>query len=265
MLIEKKKTAELLPAEYNPRKDLKPGDEEYEKLKRSIEEFGYVEPVIWNKTTGRVVGGHQRLKVLIDLGITEVDCVVVEMDDVKEKALNIALNKISGDWDKDKLALLIADLQGEDFDVSLTGFDPAEIDDLFKDSLKDGICDFFGIHSPSKEMAWVGEMLVKGLAGSIDDNGDEAVKAAEGMAEDINDVMGDLANDMQTALPTDFDVSGSFRSAVDGVTGKAASAFTIALNIATFNNYSSEDIRQLTYEVMETANQFAQRKGVVFA
>lgn len=50
MLIEKKKTAELLPAEYNPRKDLKPGDEEYEKLKRSIEEFGYVEPVIWNKT-----------------------------------------------------------------------------------------------------------------------------------------------------------------------------------------------------------------------
>ena len=141
MLIEKKKTVELLPAEYNPRKDLKPGDEEYEKLKRSIEEFGYVEPVIWNKTTGRVVGGHQRLKVLIDLGITEVDCVVIEMDDAKEKALNIALNKISGDWDKDKLTLLIADLQGEDFDVSLTGFDPAEIDDLFKDSLKDSMHD----------------------------------------------------------------------------------------------------------------------------
>lgn len=114
-------------------------------------------------------------------------------------------------------------------------------------------------------MAWVGEMLVKGLAGSIDDNGDEAVKAAEGMAEDINGVMGDLAHDMQTALPTDFDVNGSIRSAVDGVVGKAASAFTIALNIATFNNYSSEDIRQLTSEVMETANQFAQRKGVVFA
>ena len=93
----------------------------------------------------------------------------------------------------------------------------------------------------------------------------EAVKAAEGMAEDINGVMGDLAHDMQTALPTDFDVNGSIRSAVDGVVGKAASAFTIALNIATFNNYSSEDIRQLTNEVMETASQFAQRKGVVFA
>jgi len=141
MIFEKKNTADLLPADYNPRKDLKPGDAEYEKLKRSIEQFGYVEPVIWNKTTGRVVGGHQRLKVLMDIGMTEVDCVVVEMDEGKEKALNIALNKISGDWDKDKLALLIADLQGADFDVSLTGFEPAEIDDLFKDTLKDGVKD----------------------------------------------------------------------------------------------------------------------------
>ena len=141
MIIEKKNTADLLPADYNPRKDLKPGDAEYEKLKRSIEQFGYVEPVIWNQTTGRVVGGHQRLKVLMDMGMTEVDCVVVAMDEEKEKALNIALNKISGDWDKDKLALLIADLQGADFDVSLTGFEPAEIDALFKDTLKDGIKD----------------------------------------------------------------------------------------------------------------------------
>ena len=141
MLIEKKNTADLLPADYNPRKDLKPGDAEYEKLKRSIEQFGYVEPVIWNQTTGRVVGGHQRLKVLMDMGMTEVDCVVVAMDEEKEKALNIALNKISGDWDKDKLALLIADLQGADFDVSLTGFEPAEIDALFKDTLKDGVKD----------------------------------------------------------------------------------------------------------------------------
>ena len=141
MLIEKKQTKDLLPADYNPRKDLKPGDPEYEKLKRSIEQFGYVEPVIWNKTTGRVVGGHQRLKVLLDMGMTEVDCVVVELDEEKEKALNIALNKISGDWDKDKLALLIADLQGADFDVSLTGFAPEEIDTLFKESVKDGVKD----------------------------------------------------------------------------------------------------------------------------
>ena len=105
MLIERKHTADLIPADYNPRKDLKPGDPEYDKLKRSMEQFGYVEPVIWNKSTGRVVGGHQRLKVLMDMGVTEVECVVVEMDEEREKALNIALNKISGDWDKDKLML----------------------------------------------------------------------------------------------------------------------------------------------------------------
>lgn len=141
MVIERKHTAELLPADYNPRKNLKPGDAEYEKLKRSIEQFGYVEPVIWNKTTGFVVGGHQRLKVLLDKGITEVDCVVVELDSEKEKALNIALNKISGEWDKDKLALVIADLQGADFDVSLTGFEPAEIDSLFKDAQQSKVKD----------------------------------------------------------------------------------------------------------------------------
>ena len=139
MVIEKKNTTDLLPADYNPRNDLRPGDAEYEKLKRSIEQFGYVEPVIWNKTTGRVVGGHQRLKVLQDMGHTEVDCVVIELPEDKEKALNIALNKISGEWDTDKLALLITDLQGSDFDVSLTGFEAAEIDALFKDSIKDGV------------------------------------------------------------------------------------------------------------------------------
>ena len=139
MNIEKKHVKDLLPADYNPRKDLKPGDPEYEKLKRSIEQFGYVEPVIWNEKTGRVVGGHQRLKVLTDMGITEVDVVVVDMDTEKEKALNIALNKISGEWDTEKLALVIADLQGTDFDVSLTGFDPEELEDLFRDDVKGGV------------------------------------------------------------------------------------------------------------------------------
>lgn len=141
MRIEKKNITDLIPADYNPRKDLKPGDKEYEKLKRSIHEFGYVDPLIWNQQTGRLIGGHQRLKVLKDMGIEDVDVVVVDMDEEKEKALNVALNKISGDWDKDKLMLLITDLQGEDFDVSLTGFDPEELDDLFKDDLKDDVKD----------------------------------------------------------------------------------------------------------------------------
>ena len=94
-----------------------------------------MEPVIWNQTTGHVVGGHQRLKVLIDTGVTEVECVVVEMTEEKEKSLNVALNKISGEWDKEKLSLLISDLQLVDFDVSLTGFDAVEIDKLLNSSM----------------------------------------------------------------------------------------------------------------------------------
>lgn len=140
MVIETIPIEKLIPADYNPRKDLKPGDAEYEKLKRSIKEFGYVEPIIWNKTTGNVVGGHQRLKVLLADGVKEIDCVVVEFDSEKEKALNIALNKVSGEWDRDKLTALISDLQ-EDFDVTITGFDLAEIDELFKDTLQDGVKD----------------------------------------------------------------------------------------------------------------------------
>lgn len=129
MLIKQLPISELKPADYNPRKDLQPGDADYEKLKRSLTEFGYVEPVIYNHITGHVVGGHQRLKVLADLGHTDVDCVVVELDETREKALNVALNKISGDWDEAKLALLIADLDAADFDAELTGFDDDEVTD----------------------------------------------------------------------------------------------------------------------------------------
>lgn len=130
MLIKRLPITDLTPAGYNPRKALKPGDPQFDKLTRSLEEFGYVEPIIFNQATGRVVGGHQRLSALQHLGHTEVDCVVVELDETREKALNIALNKISGEWDNDKLALLIADLDASDFDAELTGFDEAEIQSL---------------------------------------------------------------------------------------------------------------------------------------
>lgn len=133
--------------------------------------------------------------------------------------------------------------------------------------LWDGICDFFGIHSPSKEMAWVGEMLVKGLAGSIDKNGDMAVRAAEGMSSDVSSVMNSLADDMKTALPTDFSIDGNVKGLVDNSNSAAfgKSGLSLVLNIANFNNYSNDDISQLTNEIMETAGQFAKRKGLVFA
>lgn len=122
--------SDLVPASYNPRKALKPGDAEYEKIKNSISEFGYCEPVIVNSDM-TIIGGHQRVTVLQDLGYTEIDCVVIEIDKTKEKALNIALNKITGEWNKELLADLIKDLQDSDFDIGFTGFEPPEIEQLF--------------------------------------------------------------------------------------------------------------------------------------
>jgi len=158
MLIEKVPASKLNPAAYNPRKDLKPGDKEYEKLKRSIAEFGYVEPFIWNKTTGNVVGGHQRLKVLLDLGQTEIDCVIVELDDKREKALNLALNKIQGDWDEAKLASLMAEFDASTFDVSLTGFDGDEVYALLnKFYSKEAIQDDFNVDKEKEAIEAAGE------------------------------------------------------------------------------------------------------------
>lgn len=132
MEFKKLKIDTLIPAKYNPRKALKPGDAEFEKIKNSITEFGYVDPIIVN-TDMTIIGGHQRWSVLKTLGYTEVDCVVIEIDKTKEKALNIALNKVTGEWNKELLADLIKDLQSLDYDVSFTGFDPPEIDELFND------------------------------------------------------------------------------------------------------------------------------------
>lgn len=143
----------LKPATYNPRKDLKPGDKEYEKIKNSIHEFGYVDPIIVNSDL-TIIGGHQRWKVLKHMGYTEVDCVVIDIDKTKEKALNVALNKISGEWNTDLLADLIQDLQSLDYDLGFTGFDPPEIDELFNNvHNKDIKEDDFDVDEALKEPA----------------------------------------------------------------------------------------------------------------
>ncbi|MGR9527666.1 ParB N-terminal domain-containing protein (plasmid) [Priestia megaterium] len=130
MKVLTKKLDDLVPAPYNPRKKLKPGDKEYEKLRKSIKEFGYADPIVWNERTGYVVGGHQRVAVLKDLGYEEVDVSVVDLEPSKEKALNLALNKISGTWDEELLKDLLIEIDTGEFDIELTGFDDGEIEKL---------------------------------------------------------------------------------------------------------------------------------------
>lgn len=129
MEIKELSLKELKPAAYNPRKKLKKGDKEYEKIKQSLLKFGYVDPIIVNEDL-TVIGGHQRLTVLKDLDYETAKCVIVDLPKEDEKALNIALNKITGQWDEALLADLLLDLQESDFNLDLTGFEPPEIDDI---------------------------------------------------------------------------------------------------------------------------------------
>lgn len=129
MEIKELSLKELKPAAYNPRKKLKKGDKEYEKIKQSLLKFGYVDPIIVNEDL-TVIGGHQRLTVLKDLDYETAKCVIVNLPKEDEKALNIALNKITGQWDEALLADLLLDLQESDFSLDLTGFEPPEIDDI---------------------------------------------------------------------------------------------------------------------------------------
>lgn len=129
MEIKELPLKELKPAAYNPRKKLKKGDKEYEKIKQSLLKFGYVDPIIVNEYL-TVIGGHQRLTVLKDLDYETAKCVIVDLPKEDEKALNIALNKITGQWDEALLADLLLDLQESDFNLDLTGFEPPEIDDI---------------------------------------------------------------------------------------------------------------------------------------
>lgn len=132
MNIETRRLADLKPAAYNPRKKLVPGDPEYEKIARSIEEFGYCDPIIINKD-GTIVGGHQRASVLKSLGYTEADCIVVDLSKQDEKALNIALNKIGGQWDMALLRDALQDLTLSKVDVNATGYSDDELSVILGD------------------------------------------------------------------------------------------------------------------------------------
>lgn len=141
MKIETIPIKKLKPAAYNPRKKLKPTDPEYQEIKKSIEEFGLVDPIIWNKATGHIVGGHQRFEVLKEMGEKTIPVSIVNIKELKkEKALNVALNKIQGDWDMDLLSPLLDELK-DSGELSLTGFDEDELGDLLPEIQKEGLTD----------------------------------------------------------------------------------------------------------------------------
>lgn len=123
-------------APYNPRVELKPGDREYEDLKLSLTEFGLVQDLIWNKRTGNLVGGHQRLTQLEHDGHTRAPMKVVDLEPEAEKRLNVMLNGITGRWDDSKLSALLGDLNTMRIDITHLGIAPATLNALMKPPAK---------------------------------------------------------------------------------------------------------------------------------
>lgn len=126
---------DIRPAAYNPRKRLEPGEKEYEALKGSIERWGLVDPLVVNARTGNLISGHQRYYILTNLGETETEAVAVDLDERQEKLLNVAMNKVEGQWDYGKLETLLSEFETDE--ILFTGFSEGEIATLFGEEADD--------------------------------------------------------------------------------------------------------------------------------
>jgi len=146
MIIEKKQIADLIPAPYNPRQSTAKQEKH---LKESLEKFGLVEPIIFNKQTGYIVGGHFRVRELKKLGIKEIECVIVDLNEDDEKELNIRLNANTGSWDWDTLANDWDVVDLEAWGLEIPQFDEGNDEDL--EDLSDKIKSMFKIEVICKD------------------------------------------------------------------------------------------------------------------
>ena len=124
------KLKDIIPAEYNPRQDLQKGDFEYDRLKDSIDKLGFVKPLVVNGRNNVLISGHQRLKILLEKGVQETEVMVVDLDEENEKLLNIAMNRIEGDWEWGKLESLLKEFSADE--LTVTGFTSAELQSIFE-------------------------------------------------------------------------------------------------------------------------------------
>ena len=165
MEIMKKRISEMERAEYNPRVELLPGDDEYEKLKRNIDRFGMVVPVIWNRRTNRVVSGHQRLTVLENMGVEETEVSVVDLKELLDSLGDAAL-ETGFDLDEiERLENSVDDLVDDDFlDEELK-----RLEETFNISLKFSVEDREVIKAYIKDNGKEGlvELIIQKIRGEI--------------------------------------------------------------------------------------------------
>lgn len=150
---QKIELSRIIPAPYNPRVDLQPEDPEYQTIKKSILDHGFIQPIVYNKRTGNAVGGNQRLKILKELGIEETICAVIDVPLIREMEISVALNRHDNLWDREKLREIMLQFRDEGYDATSTGFDQNEIASLTQE-MNLSISGFFDEEdTPAKEKA----------------------------------------------------------------------------------------------------------------
>lgn len=241
MDIIKKKIRDLKPADYNPRKI---SDAQLKKLEDSLEKFGYIEPIIWNEKTGHIVGGHQRLKVLIKKMKLddELEVVKVNLDEFQEKALNLALNKISGEWDNDKLKELLNELnKSHPEEMNYSGFNEAEIKRLLEAETEDPIK---GNTKPKYEIK----------LGELWELGDHRLICGDSTKEET--YLRLIGNDEIAMVYTDPPYGVSY-SGVNNTNGRD-------WDVIAGDNMRGDELYDMLFGCFEQLNQYLQKQGVLY-
>ena len=241
------KISDLIAADYNPRVMQ---DSEMDKLINSIVAFGFVEPVIVNQHPGReniIIGGHQRVVAAQKLGMTEVPVVYVDLDMGKEKRLNLALNRISGSWDEEKLAQVLLSIENE-AERALTGFDSVEIDDLLKGINDRRKYDF----DVDKEVEQIG--TPESIPGEIYELGKHRLMCGDSTnADDIAKLVGASVVDM---VFTDPPYNIGYRS-----TGKNKKVWAQSYGD---DNYTPEQFDEFCFKAFENFKRYLKKGGVYY-
>lgn len=167
MEVKTLKITDVVEAFYNPRKQLKKTDKAYHDIKKSLETYGSVEPLVVNDVNMRLISGHQRLQVMRDMGLTEAEFSIVHIENtIEEQALNVSLNKIKGKFDNAKLFDILREIK-DDVDITDLGFEMSEVESILgdtdvDDALDNGDIDLeehIQIHKPSQVMLKLGKSL----------------------------------------------------------------------------------------------------------
>lgn len=148
----------IIEATYNPRVKLQESDPEYQRILESVNGFGYADPMILNAHNNVLISGHQRLTILKKLGYTSADVSIVNIiDPKKEKSMNIAMNKITGRWDEQKIREILIEFDVYDEHARLAGFEEEEFERL--KNAEEDIND--GEHGPNIGLSSKFEIIVE--------------------------------------------------------------------------------------------------------